>query len=379
MRQRLHKWPPLNAATYFFVLTFCAGVTLASFIVPRTNFVGLVLFQLSHKAVIFASVFSFFLWYKDRINLAALALFIGVFVVAALFIMIESSGRRLLLSLFLGPVLCVYWIHARHWKTRNTIAVLSMAAAGILLVSFVYSSMRFFNRGPAKQQRTVSTVVAQLEGLRTRQGLFQTLLANKLNYFSQNNVHYALLTKRYVDTHQLEPVPLNTLRFVLAYPIPRRVWENKPETLGITVAHDMAHQTSTNWGLGPAGHAAYEGGILAMILYALLAAMGIRLMDDPLRQQPNNPFLISLHAAALPHVAGFARGDFGIMTNEIAECFVFAILLAWACRLLFGTEQSSARGKTIARSISYRYPISSPTIGQRGRGVDRQRHLLQQR
>ena len=39
--------------------------------------------------------------------------------------------------------------------------------------------------------------------MKSRQGLFQNLLANKLNYFSQNNVHYAMLAKRYVDTNQL--------------------------------------------------------------------------------------------------------------------------------------------------------------------------------
>jgi hypothetical protein len=341
----LQKWPPLNGPTYLFVLVLCSGVALAAAVIPPNNFVGLVLFQLSHKAVIFASVFSFLLWYNDRVNVAWLVLFIGVFLFASIFSMIVSPGRRMLLSVFLGPILCFYWVNARHWKPRNTIAALSVAMIAIFVVSLVYSSIRWYNRGPFKEERNASTVIAQLRGLRQRENLFQNLLANKLNYNAQNNVNYALLAKRYVDTDQLTPVPLNTLRFVLSYPVPRRVWKNKPQPLGIVVPHDLARIPSTNWGLGPAGHAAYEGGAFALMLYAMLVALGIRMMDEPLRLQPNNPFLISLHAAALPHVAGFARGDFGVMTTETLECFLFAIALGIACRIMFGTERASPRNR----------------------------------
>ncbi|MEX2317487.1 MAG: hypothetical protein WD669_10075 [Pirellulales bacterium] len=364
--RRLQKWPPDTGSTYILVLAICAAIAFASFVVPRTNFVGLVVAQLSHKAAVFACVFSFILWYRDRINVAWLMAFIGAFVMAALFAMIVSGGRRLLLSVFLGPILCFYWIHARHWKPRNTLAALSVAACAILVVSVVYSSFRWYSRGPSQQQRTVGAIVEQLRGLQHREGLFQIIFANKLNYFSQNNVHYAMLAKRYVDTGQLIPKPLNTLRFVLSYPIPRRVWEGKPKVLGIVVPHELAHIYSTNWGLGPAGHAAYEGGIPAMILYALLAAMGIRLMDDPLRLQPNNPFLISLHAAALPHVAGFARGDFGIMTIETAECFLFAIMLSVACRMLFGTQPSNVRGRVKVSHATYGYLRQGQRLGPPG-------------
>jgi hypothetical protein len=75
----------------------------------------------------------------------------------------------MLLSVFMGPVLCIYWVQVRHWKARNTLAALSVAAAGILLVSMVYSTIRWYNRGPFKQERTVVTVIEQLQGLRHRE------------------------------------------------------------------------------------------------------------------------------------------------------------------------------------------------------------------
>lgn len=364
--RRLRKWPPLNGSVYFFVLAFCGAAAVLSFVMPRTTFIGLVTAQLSHKAVVFACVFSFMLWYQNRINVVWLMLFVGVFLAAAMFSMVVFSGRRLLLSVLLGPVLCVYWRQARYWKPRNCLAILTLATMLILSVSVVYSSFRWFSRGPTHQERTARSVLEQIRALATREDLFEGLLANKLHYFSQWSVHYSLLTKRYVDIGRVEPKPLNTLAFLASYPIPRYTWAGKPETIGITLVRDVVGDRSTNWGVGIPGHIAYEGGILALLLYALLIAFGIRLLDDPLRAQPTNPFLISMHAAALPHVIAIPRGDIGIMTIETVECFIFAALLGIACRLLFGTERSDSPGRIFASPVAYGYMRPGQPSGPQG-------------
>jgi hypothetical protein len=329
------------------------------------TFFGPLFLNMSHKAAVFACVFAFMLWYQDRINLAWLLLFIGVFLAACLFAMVVFSGRRLLLSIFLGPVLCMYWLHARHWRPAKCIAALSAAAMLILLISAVYSTFRFYNRGPEQQERTAKSTLAQISALRERESLFQVLLANKLHYFSQWNVHYSLLTKQHVDMKRLPPKPLNTLAFLASYPIPRRIWLGKPETVGITLPHDIEHIPTTNWGVGIPGHGAYEGGILAVILYALLIAFGIRLLDVPLRDQPTNPFLISMHAAAYPHVVAIPRGDLGIMTIETAECFLFAILTGIVCRMMFGTERVKTPERAAAARRTYRYALPGQSYGPR--------------
>jgi len=50
---------------------------------------------------------------------------------------------------------------------------------------------------------------------------------------------------------------LNSLRFLISYPIPRKIWPNKPQPLGITVVR-ASHIPGTNWGVGFAGQAVYE-------------------------------------------------------------------------------------------------------------------------
>ncbi len=52
---------------------------------------------------------------------------------------------------------------------------------------------------------------------------FEHFAKNRLFYFSQQVVHYSLLTDRFVATGELKPHPLNTLMILISYPIPRKV------------------------------------------------------------------------------------------------------------------------------------------------------------
>ena len=121
--------------------------------------------------------------------------------------------------------------------------------------------------------------------------------------------------------------------------------------IGLTITRDVAGIRSTNWGIGIAGHGAYEGGLPALMLYAVLLAFGARILDEPLRSQPGNPFLIYMQASAFPHIVGIARGDLGIMTKEVAQCVLFTVILGYVCRVVFGTSRR--------QPISFRHPISN--------------------
>lgn len=338
-RRVLHRWPPETLPMMLFVIAFCIGLAVLSLATQDIFFVGLVLNQLSHKAVVFACVFAFMLWYRHRLNMFWLAVFIGVFLWACVFAMLLFAGRRLLLSVFLGPVLCVYWTHARYWRPTRCIAVLGCAAALILVVSIGYSSFRWFSRGQFGEERTVENVIKQIRNVGNN-SVGEGFFANKLHYFSQWSTHYSLLAERYVNTGELVPKPFNTLRFLLSYPIPRRIWPEKPEMIGVTMVRDIVGYKYTNWGIGIAGHGAYEGGIPALMLYAMLCAFGIRMLDDPMRDQPTNPFLIAMMATAGPHIVALPRGDFGNMVMDSAEAVVFAYVLGVICRVLFGTRRA---------------------------------------
>jgi hypothetical protein len=336
-QRRLQKWPEFSAPVTFFVLGYCFVVVIMSMVFQNVTFIGPLTFNLAAVGVPAACVFSFALWQRNRLNVLWLVLFLVVLASTGLYAMVISGGRRLLLSLFLGPVLCLYWSTVRHWKPSKAIIATGLAAVFILGISAVYSKIRFYNL-PSREQRTFGGVIEQIRGLRQRGDYFSEYFRNQLDYLAQSNGHFALLTARYVNQRALKPEPLNTLKFLVAYPIPHNVWEDKPEVIGLTITRDVAH-VGTNWGLGIAGQGAFEGGIPALMLYAVLLAFFMRFLDEPLQMQPTNPFLIYIHAAALPHVASIPRGDMGIMVKEAIQCVIFAVLLGIACRLIFGTQK----------------------------------------
>jgi hypothetical protein len=348
----LNRWPPLNGLTYAYVLLVSAIVIGASLVMGHIAFISQVVSQLSHKAAVFAVVFSFMLWYRNRLNVIWLGFFTAVFLGASFFSIVVYVGRRLLLSMILGPILCVYWTSIRYWKARYCLAAIAGVAFVVLTASIAYNSFRFFQHG-GKQERTAGNVLEHVKDL-GQTDWSAHFFSNKLHYFSQSCVQFSLLAERFVGDGRMPPKPLNTLAFLIAIPIPHEWWDGKPETVGITMVRDVVGDISTNWGIGVAGHGAYEGGVPALILYAFLLAFGIRFLDDPILAQPTNPFLIANFAAAAPHVLAFARGDFGIMSFEIMKCFAFTILLGWGGRFLFGTERGIQRGPTRLPTPQYR-------------------------
>ncbi len=338
-QKRLQTWPELTAPLTIFVIGICLVAVVASVVFQRITFVGPLTRNLAVAGVPAGCVFSFALWNRRRLNLGFLFLFIAVFSSTAIYAMVVSGGRRLLLSLFLGPILCLYWSNVRYWRPSRALVAIALAACVVLSVSVLYSNFRWYN-AHTKERRSASGVIEQLSKGRSLEELFGGFLKNRLDYLSQSNAHYALLTERYIAEGALTPAPLNTLRFLAAYPIPRNFWPGKPEVIGVKMTRDAAHITGgTNWGIGIAGHGAYEGGVLALMLYAVLLAFGIRVLDEPLRLQPGNPFLVYMHASALPHVVAIPRGDMGIMMINVAQSVLFAVLLGFVCRAIFGTRK----------------------------------------
>jgi hypothetical protein len=176
---------------------------------------------------------------------------------------------------------------------------------------------------------------------------------------AQSNVQYALFTKRIVDMGRLEAKPFNTLMFLVSYPIPRVLWPEKPSVIGLTITHDVVGARRANWGVNVIGHAAYEGGYLPALVYGIMAAVALRFLDDPFLRQPTNPFMMSAFAAAAPHIVGWPRGDIGIMSTEVLECFVFVAAIGIGARLFFGTDKSAQASRAaIPRARPFQQSLS---------------------
>jgi hypothetical protein len=196
-------------------------------------------------------------------------MFIAVFLGMCLLSMLAAHGRRLLLSVMAVPVFIIYYYHARHWRPTKSLLVITVLGLSLFVANLMYSSFRHYDRTKEGQERTAATLIAQIKNLGSANWL-ERFMNDSLFHFSQQLVHYSMLTDHLVRTGELEPRPFNTLKMIASYPIPRRIWEDKPQVLGVQIVREVSviRIKSTNWGCGIAGHAAYEGGWVVAALYA---------------------------------------------------------------------------------------------------------------
>jgi hypothetical protein len=338
----LNNWPPESTPMYLFVIGGCLAVIMLAPLTMNSVFIGRVTLQLSHKAIVFATVFTFILWMRQPMNPAWLALFIVTFLAAVMLAMLAGATRRLFLSVFLAPVVVVYMLHIRHWRPTRSLIAFGLAGLMLLSINFIYNSFRRVGMQSGRERSAANL----LDEARNVDSTWLVALSqDTFRLMAQSNVQYALFTKRSVDSGRLEPAFLNTPLFVLSYPIPRVLWPEKPSVIGLIITHDVVGARRANWGVNVIGHAAYEGGVLVGALYGFLAALALRFLDDPLLRQPTNPFMMSAFAAAAPHIVGWTRGDIGVMTTETLECFVFVVALSIATRIVFGTDRSAQRSQ----------------------------------
>jgi hypothetical protein len=295
--------------------------------------------------MLFACVFSFILWYRQRTNVVWLGLFLGTFLLMGTLSIVASGGRRLLMSVFFVPIAVFYFYQARNWKPAKAMSAVGVGALCVLLVGIVYATIRHFDRIGVKTERNTAAVMERMKSANISAAVHR-FASDFLFAFGQQNVHYSMLIDHLIETGQIEAKPFNTFKFLAGYPIPRQVWKNKPLPLGRFVGTDIvpmfARNQGVRWGCGIAGQSVYEGGLITVVMFAYLATFCVRLLDDPLRRQPTNPFLIAMLSAASFHVVAWPRGDLGIMSIEIIECYLFTFALALCGRFLFGADRTSA-------------------------------------
>ena len=352
-----NNWPPISTGLILYVLFVSLLFIVGFHLFGTIPAVGQVFAKLNHKAIVFIPVFSFVLWYQSKRNILWFSLFAVAFVGTLLLAISSGGGRRMPLSVLLGPVFVLYLAQFRHWRPAKSIVVMGALCFAIFVALIVYSSVRHVRdrsrdiRGETEGRATV-VLKRGLDAI-AEGNWSERFISNKLFFFSQQNVHYSLITDRFVSTGELQAKPLNTLVFMAVYPIPRQFYPEKTRGLGEAILREALNCPTSSWGPGISGHAAYEGGLFVAALYAYLAAAGIRLIDDPLQRQPTNPFLIAILVTSSTHILSWARGDIFNLTVETAQAVLFAYVLAVGGRLLFGTEKAAPRSPATRPTLAF--------------------------
>jgi hypothetical protein len=140
------------------------------------------------------------------------------------------------------------------------------------------------------------------------------------------------LVERFPES--FERRPLMTIWHFLTYPVPRILWPTKPRPLSQMIPR-MAAMTRVDYsslsiGAGIIGTANAEGGWYAVVIYALLAGLLLRFLDE-IATIHDSPFVILPVGCALGQILGLARGEtsaftFILLTNVTATLLSMVVI-----------------------------------------------------
>jgi hypothetical protein len=338
LQNRFAKWPELSAGVVVFVMTICVGISAIMPFVQNVPFLREVTLNFSHSALAIGVTFATVYWLKNRLSPFALMLMIAAFAIALIESMVTFAGRRLLLTVAFGPIAACYWISWRYWSRTKLVVAFGGLAAGILILSAFYATFRHM-----KEERSASNVLAKAQSVTVED--IEKQLADMYHYLAQYTVHYALLTIRLTDEGRTPVIPLDALRQIATYPIPRSMWRDKPRDILLYLSTDVLHMPyKTNWGIAVPGQGYHDGGVAALVLYAFLICALMFVFDVPLAREPDNPFILAALASSSAHIAAWPRGSISAMALNMFESIALVLVLAYACRMLFGTARNYTTG-----------------------------------
>ena len=147
------------------------------------------------------------------------------------------------------------------------------------------------------------------------------------------------LIETYPEAYEYDT--LHTVVYFLTMPVPRVLWENKPNALGRTmVQQGFITQVGRNFSMGPGiiGHCATDNPWIALPLYALSLGLLLRLIDERVKRNVTSPFIVLPAGAALAQVLGLGRGETGLFLFNAAT----AMIGSWAVLAVSGKLLASA-------------------------------------
>lgn len=125
--------------------------------------------------------------------------------------------------------------------------------------------------------------------------------------------------------------------------LPRAAWPDKPAGLGIQIPRmaGMRRVGGLNVGAGLIGHSMAEGGLYAIVIYALILGVGFKFFDSLILQKSSVYYTVPL-AASLGNVFATCRGELNYFIDltviSLFSAFVVTFVLG---RLFFGFRRIS--------------------------------------
>lgn len=295
-------------------------------IAPPDNFLGLILVQVRGGLAPAAAGLATYYLMASRFNPLAWAVFIGAFAFAVLVSFSGSIGRRDLVATLLAVPMMWYFMSLRYRSGGRILAIIGPATLlGIVAVAFL-TTIRFQgvtgNAVPTAGDRA-NQIVELLTNPRFSTAAVEAML------YTDTAGNTMWIIDQYPETFDF--APLSTAYWILVNPIPRSIFPGKPEALGIILSEQMGRQE--NLGPGIIGQSWYEGGLLAVLIFAVVWGVAYGSADRALRDRCWNPYAVAMLSAPAGNVLSMPRGDIGLFAIQVAGAVIGVAVVLTLCRV----------------------------------------------
>lgn len=342
--RRLAKWTPIIRGEvrepilwiFAFTLLGVAALLRLSVYIPYVAVIS------SHVGTAVAAVsagLGAWVWARRPMNPAAAALMFGVLFLAIAIGITGEFGRRPIVAI----AGCLVWgTYYSRWRSLPPATVLVRAAIfGIIPVILVakYTAVRgnFYGSSAGPFQR-----ISQIAKGSTMTGVKDLVAGQECAAWSM------WLMERYPDTFEYRT--LHTIKYYFQLPVPRAIYPDKPRTLAEIAWRDAdMYDKPEGYTIGPGilGHAGSEGGLPALLLYAVVLGLFVRYFDAVLERSPSQPFVALPIGASLGNMLGLPRGEtpnfaFEFTVGVLGALFILIVVARVLKVMGFITDQDFA-------------------------------------
>ncbi|MGL4514799.1 MAG: hypothetical protein ACRCT8_17050 [Lacipirellulaceae bacterium] len=335
--RNLLRWPAVDGPVLVFLAVVLTGAIAFQVVRVPIPVLGELLGQFAYAAPPIGLACAFIAWFRSPSNpflLTILVIVAGL----GLFASINAGiSRRGLIAVLANLPITLYWIWLRYKPNRTVIAYLAIAGVITIPVISGFTMVRHMfshdDRALGVGERGL-TLLRELPNAIKQGGSLE-------GFMGQDSVECAIMTIHLLNdgSRRLEVDPFYAIKYALSNPVPRSLWPEKPESMGIVlprVSGLAARGINANLGINVVGQCYYDGGVAIHLLYGFLAGSFLRFFDELLVRQPGNPLLTGAFVAMSGHMIGWPRGAIEVMGLQIAMAFASMWFLSVAMRLVFG-------------------------------------------
>jgi len=299
-------------------------------LIPLYGFFGLLAAQVRGQLAAVAVGLATYYFVARRFNPLSWAVFLSTLGVGVIAATAGGSGRRHAL----GVVLVLPWIwYWSVWRYRsgmaNFIRFSAAAAAGFMAV-VLYSPLRANVAGTTELNATFSYRAQQLMDLIQNPRIEWDIVKYIIYADTAPNTLFILDNYPSIFPYQ----PFQGAIWFVTNPVPRFVWPDKPEALGVILQDQM--NVPANLGPGVIGHGWAEGGWIGVVGYAIFFGVLVGVIDRAHTERCRNPFFLSVFGSGLGNVIALPRGDTPLFLIQITGGIVVSIALIYVVRTVIG-------------------------------------------